>query len=62
MLGHRVANTDAGTGVMSGIDQLGAPILVAAVVVTPVGIGGARAAFAHPMLLLAAWAWGCAPR
>jgi inner membrane transporter RhtA len=51
--GHRVANTDAGTGAMSGIDQLGAAMLVAAVVVTPVGLGGALAVFAHPVLLLA---------
>ena len=53
VLGHQVANTDAGTGAMSGIDQLGAAMLVAAVVVTPVGLGGALAAFAHPGLLLA---------
>jgi inner membrane transporter RhtA len=53
MLGHRVANTDAGSGAMSGIDQLGAAMLVAAVVVTPVGLGGALAAFARPVLLLA---------
>ena len=53
VLGHRVASTDAGTGAMSGIDQLGAAMLVAAVVVTPVGFDSARAAFAHPVLLLA---------
>jgi inner membrane transporter RhtA len=53
VLGHRVASTDSGTGAMSGIDQLGAAMLVAAVVVTPVGFGGALAAFAHPVLLLA---------
>jgi inner membrane transporter RhtA len=53
VVGHRIANTDAGTGTMSGIDQLGAAMLVAAVVVTPVGLGGALAAFAHPGLLLA---------
>jgi inner membrane transporter RhtA len=53
VLGHRVANTDAGTGAMSGVDQLGAAMLVAAVAVTPVGLGGALAAFAHPALLLA---------
>ena len=51
VVGHRVANT--GTGAMSGIDQLGAAMLVAAVVVTPMGFSGARAAFAHPVLLLA---------
>jgi inner membrane transporter RhtA len=51
--GHRIANTDAGTGAMSGIDQLAGAMLVAAVVVTPMGLGGALAAFAHPVLLLA---------
>jgi inner membrane transporter RhtA len=53
VVGHRIANTDAGTGAMSGIDQLGAAMLVAVVVVTPMGLGGALAAFAHPGLLLA---------
>jgi inner membrane transporter RhtA len=53
VVGHRIANTDAGSGAMSGIDQLGAAMLVAAVVVTPMGLGGALAAFAHPVLLLA---------
>jgi inner membrane transporter RhtA len=53
VLGHRVANTDAGTGAMSGIDQLGVAMLVAAVAVTPVGLGSALDAFAHPVLLLA---------
>ena len=53
VVGHRIANTDAGTGAMSGIDQLGAAMLVAAVVVTPMGLGSALAAFAHPVLLLA---------
>jgi inner membrane transporter RhtA len=53
VLGHRVANTGAGSGAMSGIDQLGAAMLVAAVAVTPVGLGGALAAFGHPQLLLA---------
>src|SRR5215469_14515335 len=37
MLGHRVANT-TGTGVFGGIDQLGAAMLIAAVVVTPFGL------------------------
>jgi inner membrane transporter RhtA len=53
VLAHRVANTDAGTGAMSGIDRLGAAMLVAAVVVTPVGLGGALAAFSDPVLLAA---------
>ena len=53
LLGHRVANTDVGSGAMSGIDQLGAAMLVAAVVVTPVGLGGALPALTRPVLLLA---------
>jgi inner membrane transporter RhtA len=43
---------------MSRIDQLGAAMLVAALVVTPMGLGGALAAFTHPMLLLAGVAVG----
>jgi inner membrane transporter RhtA len=53
VLGHRVANTDAGTGPMSGIDQLSSAMLVAAVLVTPIGLGGAMAAFSDPALLAA---------
>jgi inner membrane transporter RhtA len=53
VLGHRIANTDAGSGAMSGIDQLGAAMLVAALAVTPVGLGGALTAFTQPLLLLA---------
>jgi inner membrane transporter RhtA len=41
-------------GAMSGIDQLGAAMLIAAVVATPVGLPGALPAFAHPGWLL----WG----
>jgi inner membrane transporter RhtA len=41
-------------GAMSGIDQLGAAMLVAAVIATPVGLPGALPAFAHPGWLL----WG----
>jgi inner membrane transporter RhtA len=48
ILGHRIA----GAG-WSGIDQLGAAMLIAAVVATPFGIGDAAAAFGHPMWLLA---------
>ena len=51
VVGHRIANT--GSGATSGIDRLGAAMLVAAVVITPVGFSGALAAFAHPALLLA---------
>jgi inner membrane transporter RhtA len=48
MLGHRIANTG------DGLDRLGASMLVAAVVVTPIGLGGALPAFEHPTWLL----WG----
>jgi inner membrane transporter RhtA len=63
ILGHRVANTRAdGTTTesagasLSGIDQLGAAMLVAAVAATPFGIGPALPAFTHPGWLL----WGIA--
>ncbi len=61
ILGHRIANTAAdgtgnGSSLMSGIDQLGLSMLVAAVVATPIGIGPAVAAFAH--LLWLAWGIG----
>jgi inner membrane transporter RhtA len=48
VLGHRIANTG------SGLDQLGAAMLVAAVVVTPIGLADAVPAFTHPTWLL----WG----
>jgi inner membrane transporter RhtA len=62
VLGHRIATTtghesDEGTPnrqVMSGIDQLGACMVIAAVVATPVGIVPALPSFAHPAWLL----WG----
>jgi inner membrane transporter RhtA len=53
MLGHRVANTTV-SGSFGGIDQLGAAMLIAAVVVTPAGLGAALPAFTHPVWL----AWG----
>lgn len=55
ILGHRIANTGgaAGRGAMSGIDQLGAAMLVAAVAVTPIGLESALRTFSHPVLLLA---------
>jgi inner membrane transporter RhtA len=54
LLAHRVANAKgtAGGG-LSGIDQLGAAMLIAAVVITPIGAGGAGPAFGDPILLLA---------
>jgi inner membrane transporter RhtA len=58
-LGHRIANSGAdgapvAEGSMSGIDQLGAAMLVAAIVATPVGLSGATPTFAHPIWLV----WG----
>jgi inner membrane transporter RhtA len=53
MLGHRVANTKV-SDAFGGIDQLGAAMLIAAVVVTPAGLGAALPAFTHPAWL----AWG----
>ena len=49
VLGHRIAN-EGGPG---AIDRLGAAMLIAAVVATPWGLGGALPALGHPVLLLA---------
>jgi inner membrane transporter RhtA len=58
ILGHRIANVAAhGSGSsapMSGIDQLGLSMLVAAVVATPFGIVPAAVSFTHPVWLF----WG----
>jgi inner membrane transporter RhtA len=59
MLGHRIANTGADGGgsaasPMSGIDQLGLSMLIAAVVATPFGIVPAAPSFTRPVWLL----WG----
>lgn len=54
VLGHRIANTRTEGGVLSGIDQLGAAMIIAAVVATPFGIVGAAPTFVHPDWLL----WG----
>jgi inner membrane transporter RhtA len=54
VLGHR--NADGGSaerGKWDGIDQLGAAMAVAAVVVTPIGLGSAGRALADPVLLAA---------
>lgn len=60
VLGHRIANTEVGgaseAGPMTGIDQLGAAMIIAAVVATPLGLGGATTTFVHPLWLL----WGVA--
>ena len=56
ILGHKIANTGSGGPArvnLDGIDRLGASMLIAAVVVSPVGLSGAVAAFSHPLLLLA---------
>jgi inner membrane transporter RhtA len=52
VLGHRIANETGPSG-LSGIDRLGAAMLIAAVIATPWGLGGALPAFGHPVLLLA---------
>jgi inner membrane transporter RhtA len=56
MLGHRIANkaVEEAPSPLSGIDQLGVSMLIAAVVATPLGVGAAGAAFTHPVWL----AWG----
>lgn len=58
VLGHRIANAAVGgsepTGPLSGIDQLGLSMLIAALAATPLGIGAAAPAFTHPAWL----AWG----
>ncbi len=59
IVGHRIANTaadgsDSSASSMSGIDQLGLSMLVAAIVATPFGIVPAVLCFTHPVWLL----WG----
>ena len=56
VLGHHIASSSDGrnTLALSGIDQLAAAMVIAAVVITPIGVGQASAAFAHPTWLL----WG----
>jgi inner membrane transporter RhtA len=62
VLGHRIANTtldgaerdDPLAAPLSGIDQLGASMLIAAVIATPVGAAYAAPVFTHPLWLL----WG----
>jgi inner membrane transporter RhtA len=58
-LGHRVANTGLGDeSRWDGVDQLGAAMLIAAVVAMPMGLGAAVPAFVHPGWLLAGVAVG----
>src|SRR5262249_23198675 len=59
LLGHRIANAAVGGGgspglPLSGIDQLGLAMLIAAAVATPFGLVPAAPAFTHPAWLL----WG----
>lgn len=59
VLGHRIANTTAEgehptAATLSGIDQLGLSMLIAAIVATPIGLGSALTVFANPLWLL----WG----
>jgi len=57
VLGHRVANTTSTAGTersLTGIDQLGAAMLIAAFAATPIGLNAALPAFTHPAWL----AWG----
>jgi inner membrane transporter RhtA len=54
VLGHRIARDGGG----AGIDRLGAAMVVALVVVTPIGGSGALPAFTHPLLLAAGIAVG----
>src|SRR6185312_417303 len=57
LLGHRIANTAVGgsSGLpLSGIDQLGLAMLIAAAAATPFGLVPAAPAFTHPAWL----AWG----
>jgi inner membrane transporter RhtA len=49
VLGHRIAQ-DGGA---AGIDRLGAAMLIALVMITPIGITGALPAISKPLLLLA---------
>ncbi|MBV9735956.1 MAG: EamA family transporter [Acidisphaera sp.] len=48
VLGHRIASAGGG---LSGIDRLGAAMLMAAVAALPFGIGAAAPAFRSPLLL-----------
>jgi inner membrane transporter RhtA len=59
VLGHRIASdrttaVGARATVLTGIDQVGAAMLIAAVLAAPVGLGAAAPAFQHPAWL----AWG----
>jgi inner membrane transporter RhtA len=57
VLGHRMANAGgrgaARAGRLASIDRLAGAMIIAAVIATPWGLGGARPAFGHPIWLLA---------
>jgi inner membrane transporter RhtA len=54
VLGHRIAQrSQSGPGEITGIDQLGIAMLIAAVAATPLGLGAATPAFGDAGLLLA---------
>ena len=55
VLAHRMANADGGgqAGRLANIDRLAGAMVVAAVIATPWGFGGALPAFGHPVWLLA---------
>lgn len=50
ILAHRLSKSDPNT---KSIDRLGASIVIAGICITPLGIGGAIAAFDQPILILA---------
>jgi inner membrane transporter RhtA len=55
ILAHRIASArrpGAAAGAPGSVDQLGAAMLVAAIVITPIGLRGAWPAFGRPELLL----------
>ena len=54
ILAHRVAQRGAG----AGVDALGAAMLIALIVVMPIGLAGAAPAFTSPLLLVAGIAVG----
>jgi inner membrane transporter RhtA len=55
VLAHRMANADGGgrAGRLANIDRLAGAMVIAAVIATPWGFGGALPAFGHPVWLLA---------
>ncbi len=52
VLGHRIANVEK-DAYGTGIDRLGAAMLIALVAISPLGLAGAAPSFARPHLLLA---------